>query len=307
MKIERELAAKTSGSHTLMSIDLHIHSSFSDGSMTPAEIVQMARQRKLSAIAITDHDTTEGVDEAIEAGSREGLTVVSGIELSVKFGAATLHLLGYLLDHRHPDFLQALHSLQEGRLTRNRRILDALRQQGIPIELDELLRTAGHGQSGRPHIAQILIDKGVVRSMDEAFACFLGEGGSAYVPRFIFPAVEAISLIHRAGGLAVLAHPQQLGRSGGNFARIIADLHRQGLDGVEVYYPTHSRQFRKALLRLAQQHDLLRTGGSDFHGAIRPGTTMAGGKSCHVPDQLLVEMHERLARLQKMPISELSH
>ncbi len=279
-----------------MSIDLHIHSTFSDGSMTPTEIVQLARQRRLSAVAITDHDTTDGVDEAMEAGRELELTVIAGVELSVKLGTNTLHLLGYLFDHRQPGFLEALHCLQEGRLKRNCQILEALRLQGIAIELDELLKIAGPGQSGRPHIAQILIGKGVVRSMDEAFEIFLGEGGSAYVPRFIFPAAEAISLIHSAGGLAVLAHPQQLEKSGGNLTRIVSDLHRQGLDGIEVYYPTHSRQFRKMLMRLAQKHDLLRTGGSDYHGAIRPGTTLAGGRNCAVPDQLLAEMQARLDR-----------
>ena len=288
-----------------MSIDLHIHSTFSDGSMTPTELVRLARQRRLSAIAITDHDTTDGVDEATEAGRGAGLTVLSGVELSVKLESTTLHLLGYLFDHRQPEFLQALQSLQEGRLTRNRRILEALRQQGIEIELDELLEIAGPGQSGRPHIARLLIGKGVVRTMDEAFDVFLGQGGSAYVPRFIYSAAEAISLIHRAGGLAVLAHPQQLEKSGGNISRIVTTLHRQRLDGIEVYYPTHSRQFRKTLLRLAQQHDLLRTGGSDYHGAIRPGTTLAGGRNCAVPDQLLAEMYERLARRRETLATEL--
>ena len=289
-----------------MSIDLHIHSTFSDGTMSPTELVRLARHKKLSAIAITDHDTTDGIDEAIEAGSRLGLTVVPGIELSVKHDNINLHLLGYLFDHRQPEFLQALHQLQEGRLTRNRRILEVLRQQGVDIELAELLEIAGPGgQSGRPHIAQLLIGKGVVKTMDEAFEIFLGQGGSAYVPRFIFTGAEAISLIHRAGGLAVLAHPQQLEKSAGNFARIIAELHRQGLDGIEVYYPTHSRQFRKLLQRLVQKHDLLKTGGSDYHGAIRPGTTLAGGKNCVVPDQLLVEMTERAKKFSPLRFTEL--
>lgn len=264
--------------------------------MTPAELVRLARQRRLSAIAITDHDTTAGTDLAVEAGNRLGLTVVPGIELSVKHDNINLHLLGYYIDHRQPDFLQALHQLQDGRLTRNRRILEVLRQQGVAIELSELLEVSGPGQSGRPHIAQLLIKRGVVKTMDEAFAVFLGQGGSAYVPRFIFSSAEAIALIHRAGGLAVLAHPQQLEKMAGNFARTIAELHRQGLDGLEVHYPTHSRPFRKLLQRLVDKHDLLKTGGSDYHGTIRPGTTLAGGKNCVVPDQLLVEMTARWAR-----------
>lgn len=278
-----------------MSIDLHIHSSFSDGSMTPTELVRYARRKGLSAIAITDHDTIDGIDEACEAGGRLGVTVISGIELSVKYCSLTLHLLGYLFEHEQPEFLQALHSLQDGRLERNQKILGNLRRQGIEVQLQELLRISGPGQSGRPHIAKLLIGKGVVRTMDEAFEKYLGQGGSAYVPRFVFPAAEAISLIHKAGGLAVLAHPQQLEKSGGNFPEVIADLCGQGLDGIEVYYPTHSRQFRKMLLRLTQKFDLLATGGSDYHGTIRPGTTLAGGKNCSVPDALLILMEQRIA------------
>lgn len=277
-----------------MSIDLHIHSTFSDGSMTPTQLVQYARKKGLSAIAITDHDAIDGIDEASDAGKRLGVSVAPGIEFSVEQCGLTLHLLGYLFDHKQPDFLEALRKLQEGRVERNQKILNILRLQGIAIQFSELLRVSGQGQSGRPHIAQLLIRKGVVNSMDEAFNKYLGQGRSAYVPRFVFPAAEAISLIHKAGGLAVLAHPQQLEKMGGNFSEVIAELSRQGLDGIEVYYPTHSRQYRKILLNIANKLDLLATGGSDYHGAIRPGSTLAGGRNCSVPDDLLIRMVQRL-------------
>lgn len=276
-----------------VSIDLHIHSTFSDGSMTPTQLVQYARKKGLSAIAITDHDAIDGIDEACDAGKRLGVSVVPGIELSVKQCGLTLHLLGYLFDRTQPEFLEALRKLQEGRVERNHKILHILHRQGIAIQFSELLQISGQGQSGRPHIAQLLIRKNVVHSMDEAFNKYLGQGGSAYVPRFVFPAAEAISLIHKAGGLAVLAHPQQLEKMGGNCSEVIADLSRQGLDGIEVYYPTHSRQYRKILLGLAQKYNVLATGGSDYHGAIRPGSTLAGGRNCSVPDDLLVLMEQR--------------
>lgn len=277
-----------------MTIDLHIHSTFSDGSMTPTDLVRYAWRKGLSAIAITDHDAIDGIDEARGAGLRMGVAVVPGIELSVKHCSLTLHLLGYLFDHGQPEFLRALRRLQDGRLERNHKILDTLNRQGIDIQFEELRQLSGQGQSGRPHIAQLLIRKGVVNNMDAAFDKYLGQGGSAYVPRFIYPAAEAIALLHEAGGLAVLAHPQQLEKSGENFTEVIAELSRQGLDGLEVYYPTHSRQFRKMLLRLAKMHDLLATGGSDYHGAIRPGTTLAGGRNCSVPDNVLEMMEDRL-------------
>jgi predicted metal-dependent phosphoesterase TrpH len=287
-----------------MSIDLHIHSTFSDGSMTPAELVRLARQSRLSAIAVTDHDTTDGIEEAMEAGRALGVTVISGVELSVKLGDINLHLLGYLFDSRQQDFLQALQRVQEGRLVRNGLILEALRRQGVSIQPSELMEVAGPGQCGRPHIAQLMIAKGAVKTLDEAFERYLGQGGSAYVPRFIYSAGDAIALIHRAGGLAVLAHPQLLEKTGQNFPGVIAELHRLGLDGVEVYYPSHSRQFRKMLQRLTEKHGLLKTGGSDYHGAIRPGTTLAGGKGCFVSDQLLVEMLARLAAERNIQATE---
>ena len=267
--------------------------------MTPTELVKYAHKRGLSAISITDHDAIDGINEAVDAGEEVGVAIVPGIELSVKHCDLTLHILGYYFNHEQNDFLQALRRLQDGRLERNQEILKILSRLGVNIHPDELAEVSGQGQTGRPHIAQLLIRKGAVRTMDEAFDKYLGQRGAAYVPRFVFPAGDAIALIHNAGGLAVLAHPQQLEKTGENFPKVIESLCHQGLDGIEVYYPTHSRQFRKMLLRFVKKHDLIITGGSDYHGNIRPGSTLAGGKKCSVPANLLQEMakrrHDRLS------------
>jgi 3',5'-nucleoside bisphosphate phosphatase len=280
----------SSGIFFKMTIDLHVHSTFSDGSMSPTELVNYAHTLGLSAISITDHDTIEGVEEAISAGNRMGVEVVPGLELSIKYGDCTVHLLGYFFKPTDQPLQLALERLQTGRLERNKIILHRLSDLGVSIELQELEDTSGHGQCGRPHIAQLLMQKGVVNNMDEAFCRYLAKGGLAYASRDLLQADAAITLIKNAGGFAVLAHPQQIEKSGKDVTAIINKLRAVGLDGVEVYYPTHSRQFKKRLLTIAKRLDLLVTGGSDYHGTIRPGTTLAGGRNCSVPVDLLEEM-----------------
>ncbi len=285
-------------------IDLHVHSTFSDGSMSPTELVQYAHRLGLSAMAITDHDTIEGNDEAMRVGNHLGVEVVSGIELSIKHGDSSVHLLGYLFRISDNAMLLALHRLQAARLERNQVILANLTRLGVDIEMQELEKISCHGQSGRPHIAQLLMQKGVVRNMDEAFDRYLARGGSAYAPRTVLQADEAILMIKNAGGVAILAHPQQLEKSGKDVAAVIGKLKTAGLDGVEVYYPTHSRQFKKKLLAMAKKLDLLITGGSDYHGTIRPGTALAGGRNCKVPRELLEKMKTHLEQNHSLSRTE---
>ncbi|MBU1566394.1 MAG: PHP domain-containing protein [Proteobacteria bacterium] len=287
-----------------MTIDLHIHSTFSDGSMSPTELVQYAHKLGLTAIAITDHDTIEGVEEAMHFGDQLGVEVVSGLELSIKLGDCAVHLLGYLFSPLDSDLLLALQRLQVARLERNRVILENLNRLGVDVKMQELKKISCHGQSGRPHIAQILVKKGVVKNIDEAFDRYLAKGGLAYAPRAVFQAEEAIRMIKDAGGLAVLAHPQQLEKSGKDVNAVITKLRTAGLDGVEVYYPTHSRQFKKKLLFVAKKLGLLITGGSDYHGTIRPGTTLAGGKNCSVPINVLEEMKQRLEKIHSLSLTK---
>ncbi len=273
-----------------MSIDLHTHTTSSDGTMTPAELVEYAHKKGLSAIAVTDHDSIDGVDEAVATGNMLGIEVVAGVELSVEYGGHNIHLLGYLFDCQHKELRLALGKLQEGRAERNKIIIDKLNELGFAVHSRELINSASSGQNGRPHIARLMLEKGYVQTMDEAFDKYLGQGKPAYAPRFIYQVGDAISLIKNAGGISVVAHPLQLEKLVDNLAYALHQLSEMGLDGVEVYYPNHSSKFRKKLMAIAEKDRLLLTGGSDYHGSIRPGTTLAGGKNVSVPSGLLAKM-----------------
>jgi len=178
--------------------------------------------------------------------------------------------------------------------------LSKLEEQGVKIDLPELAKISKVGQTGRPHIGKLLIQKGFVRSMDEAFDKYLAMGAVAYAPRFIYDAEHAISILKDAGGIAVLAHPLHLEKAGADLCITIEKLAHSGLDGIEAYYPTHSKKNRKMLLSLAEKFNLVVTGGSDYHGNVRPGTTLAGGKNVSVPADVLNRMKERVIENRKI-------
>jgi predicted metal-dependent phosphoesterase TrpH len=252
-------------------IDLHIHSTYSDGVLKPAELVDLAKSQGLSAISITDHDTADGAGEAIQRGLEKGIEVISGIEISSWHGDTSMHILGYLFRSDDEQFNSRLQLLQQGRETRNIRIIENLNKLGITVELKELLHYSEYGQTGRPHIARLLVDKGIAKTVDLAFKYYLGRGAAAYAERFRFSARDAIAMIREAGGVAVLAHPSSLDPSLRSTPSLLKDLHKVGLNGVEVYYPSHSSKAVKALLKMAEDIGLLITGGSDFHGPERSG------------------------------------
>ena len=275
-------------------IDLHLHSTHSDGTLTPAELVACAKKIRLSAISITDHDTVSATPEALAAGRGLGVEVISGLEISSEHEGVSIHLLGYDLEWQHPDLTAVLGRLQDARTERNRKILENFKGIGITLTYEELQETAGTGVIGRPHFARLLVNKGIVKNSDQAFGLYLKTGRPAYAPRFLLNLHEAIDIIHRAGGLVVLAHPIQLGYSAVDLAVFIGHLKKIGLDGIETYYPTQKGKFFKFLKKLATEHDLLQTGGSDYHGNIRPGTSMAGAsRSLRVPRSLLGELRRR--------------
>lgn len=282
-----------------MSIDLHTHSNFSDGTMTPTELVALARAKKISALALTDHDTMAGTEEAILAGTKMGVEIIPGIEVSVLYGQIEYHILGYWADPHNSVFAAALARLQGARAERNAKILEKLNALGIPVTAEELQLVSEQGQTGRPHIARILVQRGVVKTMSQAFEQFLRKGTAAYVSRFAYSAAEAVALIHQAGGLAVLAHPAQNDPELIRLPTVLADLVPAGLDGIELYYPTHSHKVKKKLRALAGEYDLILTGGSDYHGEVRPGTTLAGGGNIFVPPELVEKMKDRLGAVMK--------
>ena len=246
-------------------IDLHIHSTHSDGTLRPAEIVGLAAAEGLAAISITDHDTVSGTEEAVRSGIETNIEVIPGIEISSWHGETSMHILGYGFRHDDAGLAAKLEQLQEGRETRNARIIENLNRLGIRVDPDELLRYSPYGQTGRPHIARLLVDKGITRTVDLAFRLYLGRGAAAYAERFRFQVDDAIGVIREAGGFAVLAHPGSLDPGLLSISDLLRSLQRSGLEGVEVYYPSHTRKMVRKLTRIAGDLGLLMTGGSDFH------------------------------------------
>jgi len=270
-------------------IDLHVHTTASDGTMSPTEMVRHARSCGLSAVAVTDHDTVEGVAEALAVGVEVGIEVVPGIEISAEHNLGTLHVLGYYICHDDPCFLERISVLQQARNERNPLIIDRLREAGIAITMEQVEHEAATGQVGRPHFAKVMVQQGYVRTVREAFDRYLKKGARAYVDKYRFAPDAAIGCIRDAGGVAVLAHPSILGRQGSAVLQdLVAELSACGLQGIEVYYPEHSPRQQKLYQSLASRFDLVETGGSDFHGPNVNGTEIGTGRgSLHVPDQLL--------------------
>ena len=278
-------------------LDFHLHTTHSDGSCTPAEVIELAAKVGVTALAITDHDITTGIPEATEAGKDWGIESISGIEISSLLGSSELHMLGYFLDYQDSRLNQRLMRLRESRHRRNPQIIERLQAAGIDITYEEVRALAGTDSVGRPHIARVLMNKGVVSSAKEAFDQWLADGRPAYVPRELPTPVEAIHWIKEAKGLAVLAHPTWVKTTERTLTDLVRTLKADGLDGVEVHYSTHTPRQTRDYLALANQQGLLVTGGSDFHGLTKPDIEVGIGKgSLHVPDSLLDKMKTAAAR-----------
>lgn len=278
-------------------IDLHTHSTFSDGSMTPTELVAAAEAAGLAAIALTDHDTCDGLDEFLAAGRGSNVEVVGGVEISVEFRSRTVHLLGYGVDPSDRRMRQTLREVVSGRNERNARIIHKLQMLGVRIRLEEVEAVAGENVIGRPHFAQVLIQKGIVADFSEAFDRYLGRQGAAYCERVRLEPEAAIALIHDAGGLSVLAHPHYMNLASDVLASVLGRLKQAGLAGVEAYYTDHTEEQTRLYRELARRFDLLVTGGSDFHGAIRPEVALGTGSgSLRVPYDLFERLREALAK-----------
>jgi len=248
-------------------VDLHIHTTASDGVMTPAEIVRYAKAKGLQAIAITDHDTIEGLEEGLVEGNSIGFEVIPGIEISAEHSPGSMHLLGFFIDIYHPLLTEKLGDLQRARAERNPKMVEKLNQLGIDVTYEEVLKASGGGQVGRPHFAQVLFEKGYVGSFQEAFDRFLKKGAPAYVEKFRFTAKESIHFINEAKGVAVLAHPNTLNMNGYSaLENLLLQLAKEGLKGIEVFYPEHSALEVVQYKTLAERYGLLITGGTDYHG-----------------------------------------
>ncbi len=247
-----------------MFADLHIHTHYSDGLDSPEVVVRKAVDQKLLTIAITDHDSVAGITDAIVAASKyENFKIVPGVELSTMNKGQDIHILGYFIDYKSPLLHKQLKELRQAKMTRNQLIIDRLNQLGIKITLDQVNAKAimADTRVGRPHIAQVLYEKSVVKSIDEAFSKYLGENGLAYVETESISPEEGIDIIKKAGGAAVIAHPGIY-----NDEPLLKRLIDYGLDGIEVYHPDHNRQTTSTLKNLAKKNSLIITAGSDYHG-----------------------------------------
>ena len=258
-------------------IDLHTHTTASDGTASPAELVAMAASKGLAAVAVTDHDTLAGLPEARAAGAEHGVEVIAGVELSVADERGSIHLVGLFLPDAPGPLAERLDWLRERRHDRNKRILEKLAVLGVPLQYESVTALA-QGAVGRPHIAQALLAMGAVTSFKEAFTRFLGAYGKAYVPKDKLALPEAIELLHAEGGLAVLAHPYLLGLSGPALAETVGRYRDAGLDAIEAFYTEHSQYQTLEYLALARKLGLAVSGGSDYHGAAKPGVELGRGR-----------------------------
>lgn len=258
-------------------LDLHIHTTASDGSLTPTQVVQLARKKGFSLIAVTDHDTMAGVAEALEAGKKYNIDVVPGVEIS---SGVTLevHMLGYGMSPDHPVMKAMMEDMRAARVERMERIIENLQKMGVPITVEEVEAVAG-GAIGRPHIAQVLIAHGLVPDVRTAFREYIGVGAKAYVERRKMTSEQVIANIRDAGGVPVLAHGGLLRISEVELNQWIDSMAKKGLMGLECYHNAHTPQMERLLRAAAERNGLLVTGGSDFHGASRPDVEMGTGLS----------------------------
>ncbi len=274
-----------------MAIDLHMHTTWSDGTMSPEELVLHAKENGLSTIAITDHDIVDGNADAIRYGEKYGVNVVPGVELSLDVSLPNnghMHMLGLFIDLSVTSIADTLNYLREERDKRNHKILATLKELKMPLSMEELLEEAGEGSVGRPHIAKLMHRHGYVQSYQEAFDLYLKKGAPAYLEKMKLGAEEGLNLIREARGLAILAHPVTLGYENiEDTKNKIRELKEMGLHGFEVYYSLHSAEFTAAMEQFAADEGFLISGGSDFHGGNKPDIRIRYGKgNLDIPDSV---------------------
>lgn len=261
-------------------VDLHVHTTASDGALTPPEVVERAHHLGVRILSITDHDTVAGVAPALERAAELGLTVIPGVEISTEKDGVQAHILGYYVDHTSPELVEQLERLAQARLHRAAEILERLAELGMPLPWESLAEAVEQGVVGRPHIAQAMVEGGFVASLEEAFGRYLNPGQAAYLPRLKATPAEAIHMILQAGGLPVLAHPWCV-------TFLVEELASEGLVGLEAYYRGYDACQVGRLCRLAREYGLICTGGTDFHGL--EGETLALGEialPCNCADEL---------------------
>ncbi len=276
-----------------MFADLHVHTSASDGTSSPADIVRLAVLAGLRAVAVTDHDTMEGVSAAKDTAESAGIDVLSGVELSTDYDGLEVHVLGYCVKPADPVFQGYLSAFRNARFTRAQNMVDKLRALGVNISLENVMAQAGAGSVGRPHIARALLAAGQISSITEAFDRYIGFGKAAYVPRLKYRPEEMIKAVIEAGGVPVLAHPGITCKD-----ELVLTLIEAGLQGLEVAHPQHSRERERHYRELCRSHGLIATGGSDFHGAGVAGHGSLG--EAVTPYETVLRLREQAAENRRL-------
>lgn len=276
-------------------IDLHAHTFYSDGSASPSELIALAHSKGARAIAITDHDTIAGLAEGRAAADELGVEFINGLEISAEYSPGTMHILGYCVDLECRALAITLDELRNARNSRNPKIAARLQALGLDISYEDVLRLAGNEVVGRPHFARLMVERGYAQSIQDAFNRFLAKGAAAYVEKARLSPADSISLIHEAGGVAILAHPYQLKLpSFEDVEQLIVELATMGLDGIEAIYSRHSPVERDVYAQMAARHGLLVTGGSDYHGTYKPDISIVTGKGdLEVPYRLIEQVKAR--------------
>jgi predicted metal-dependent phosphoesterase TrpH len=279
--------------------DLHAHTDASDGALNPEQLVDLALERGVRVLAVADHDTTAGVLPCKKAAEGRGLEVWDAIELSADEFSVDIHVLGYFVNPKNDNLQDTLVTLRHSRLDRGRKMVDRLNELGMTISWSRVQEIAGEGSVGRPHIASAMLENGYINSIKEAFDNFIGNGGPAHVDREKLTPAETVGLIREAGGFASLAHPQYLlsetpeDRRSFDIEGYVGQLVSQGLEGIEVYYPDLSESLQRRFIELARRYDLIKTGGTDFHGL--PGQDRTPG-DVWIPEETIVRMREWRAK-----------
>lgn len=283
-------------------IDLHTHSTASDGCDSPEELIRLARLANVTTLALTDHDTVAGLDEAMETGREVGVDVIPGCELSVRTEYGELHIVGLWITPEAPKMTEAMEQLRQHRAQRNIRIVEKLRELGYAITYEEVLTLAGQGSVGRPHIARVLLNNGYTGTVHDVFAKLLGDKGAAHVPKTVLSPREGISLLKEEGATVSLAHMYLHGYPEEWLNDTVASLAEYGMDAIEAYHSEHDDRSTRKAVDLAAKHNLVLTGGSDYHGAVKPGIMLGRGKGgLYVPPFVLDDL-KALRRSQGLPV-----
>lgn len=259
-------------------IDLHVHTTASDGTLSPKEVVEYGIQKELSVMAITDHDTIAGIEEAVKTAKGTNLSIVPGVELACIYKGIEIHMLGFFLDWKNDKFARHLSDMREKREKRNEKMIEKMQKGGIAISMDKLIFEEKDTVITRGHFARFLEAEGYVKSKQEAFDRYIGIGCPYYLPREYIDPVDAISWIHEAGGLAFLAHPYLYGFTEGEVKKMLSFLKATGLDGLEAYHSSTSQGQVTMLRQYAKEMKLMVSGGSDFHGSNKPDVDLGCGK-----------------------------